>query len=185
MFYRFLKYSDMFLNERTKKERYLILMSIIGVVFFILYVYIIPPTTDFLNQKMNIYEQTKFILSQNVKQFKSISPKSSQEDIFDKTQTLQKNLFVFKQVSKNDYDVLSIITKFAQDLKLDVVSDILLEDKNIAFTLNGAFEDVVEFIRLIEENHFVFIQDLQLKPNSKNIDCTLHLLNLGTSLWNF
>ncbi|MDO7252416.1 hypothetical protein [Helicobacter cappadocius] len=184
MFYSFLKYLDAFLDARTKKELYLILISAIGVMFCIVYLCIIPPSADFLNNKKNAYEQAKFIFSQNVQRLKKISPSASQEDIVSKTQALQKNLFVFKQASKTDYDILGIITRLTQDLKLDIVSDMILEDKNIVFTINGKFEDIVEFIRLIEEHYFVFIQDLELKPNNERIDCTLHLANLGTLLWN-
>lgn len=185
MLYKWLKYSDDFLNTRTKTELYMIFLSIVGVVFCIIYLFLIPITSDFLSQKINAYEQTKFILSQNTNQLKKISPKESQENLTNQAQSLQKNLFVFKQASKTDYDVLSIITKLTQKLELDIISDILLDDKNISFSLNGRFEDITEFIRLIEEYHFVFIQDLHLKPNNERIDCTLHLANLGTSLWNF
>lgn len=163
----------------------MIFFSVIGVVFCIIYLFLIPTTSDFLSQKRSSYEQAKFILSQNTHQFKKISPQESQENFAKETQSLQKNLFVFKQASKTDYDVLSIITKLTQKLQLNIISDILLDDKNISLSLNGRFEDITEFIRLIEEYHFVFIQDLHLKPNNERIDCTLHLANLGTSLWNF
>lgn len=185
MLYKWLKYSDDFLNTRTKTELYMIFFSIIGVVFCIIYLFLIPATSDFLSQKRSSYEQAKFILSQNTHQLKKISPQESQENFAKETQSLQKNLFVFKQASKTDYDVLSIITKLTQKLQLNIISDILLDDKNISLSLNGRFEDITEFIRLIEEYHFVFIQDLHLKSNNERIDCTLHLANLGTSLWNF
>lgn len=185
MLYKWLKYSDDFLNARTKIELYMIFFSAIGVIFCIIYLFVIPSASDFLNQKRNSYEQAKFILSQNTNQLKKISPKESKESLATQTQSLQKNLFVFKQASKTDYDILSIITKLTQKLQLDIISDILLDDKDISLSLNGRFEDVTEFIRLIEQYHFVFIQDLHLKPNNERIDCTLHLANLGTSLWNF
>lgn len=185
MLYKWLKYCDDFLNTRTKAEVYMIFFSIVGVVFCIIYLFLIPGASDFLNQKRNSYEQAKFIFSQNANQLKKISPKESQENLTYQTQSLQKNLFVFKQASKTDYDVLSIITKLAQKLQLDIISDILLDDKDISLSLNGSFEDITEFIRLIEQYHFIFIQDLHLKPNNERIDCTLHLANLGASLWNF
>lgn len=185
MLYKWLKYSDDFLNIRTKTELYMIFFSSIGIVFCLIYLFLIPSASGFLSQKRNSYEQAKFILSQNTHQLKKISPKESQENLTKEIQSLQKNLFVFKQASKTDYDLLGIITKLTQKLELNIISDILLNEKDISFSLNGRFEDVTEFIRLIEEHHFVFIQDLHLKPNNERIDCTLHLANLGTSLWNF
>lgn len=185
MFYKWLKYCDDFLDMRSKRELYMIFFSIIGAVFCLIYLLIVPSVGDFLSQKSNAYEQAKFILSQNTHQLAKISSQESKESLSGQTQSLQKNLFVFKQASKTDYDILAIITKLTKKLQLDIISDILLDEKDISLSLSGRFEDVSEFIRLIEQYHFVFIQDLQLKPNNQRIDCILHLANLGASLWNF
>ncbi|PAF41163.1 hypothetical protein [Helicobacter sp. 11S03491-1] len=173
---------DKYLSTKTIREIFMIYILSLGLVFFIIYFWILPPINTTLKEHKKIYKQTELAFKANLANSKKLShtlEKSSSKEILLQNQSLTQDIETLKKLSKSNYDLLENITTLTKNLNLKIISDIQADQKSIKFTLIGDFENIMEWIRNLEENHFVFIQDFHFLLKNNKLTCQITIKNLG------
>lgn len=165
MLFKFFEHMDRYLQSRTKREIYMLYFSIILVVIFIVYMWLEPFIATYLERNKQAFDKVSKALINNQSSFKNApsSPQSFMKKVaISQRTTLEQNLQTLKPFFKSHYDLLEKISSVKSELGLNIISDILMADDLITLSLCGDFENLVEFMRRIETDHFIFLQDFRL-----------------------
>lgn len=165
MLFKFFEHMDKYLQSRNKREIYMLYFSIILVVIFIVYMWLEPLVATYLERNKQAFDKVSKAFINNQSNFKnapsSLQYSVKQEVILQRT-ALEQNLQILKPFFKSHYDLLEKISSVKSELGLSIISDILMADDLITLSLCGDFENLTEFMRRIETDHFVFLQDFRL-----------------------
>ncbi|PAF47219.1 hypothetical protein BKH41_08030 [Helicobacter sp. 12S02232-10] len=180
-------FSDVFerfenhIQSKTKKELTIFLILLLSLIFSIIYFLLLPPVLRIFSEQKEAYETLKLTYLKNLSHFEEISQKRQEKysDNKNKTTDLLKN---FKKASRDNYDLLALIGELNVALDLQSISDISNEKEDLFFCLQGKFENFMEWMRILEENYFVFIEDLHIFSKENTLVYQVHIKNLGNSL---
>lgn len=164
-FLSFFEHMDKYMQNRNKREIYMLYFSIVLVLFCVVYMWLEPIIATNFERNKQAFNNVSQAFTKNQASLKNTpsSPQTSmRQAIISEKIKLDQKLQVFRAFLKNHYDVLGEIYHMNAELNLNASSDILIEDDGIMLSVCGDFENLTEFIRRIELNHFVFLQDFHL-----------------------
>lgn len=160
---------DFYLDQRNKSEIFMLYGVFIILGFFAIFFWFLPPIDENLENEKSSYIKISTSLKQNEVKLKNLVSKQTFEE--------NDNLKMLK--IKNNYEILDFINQNAKGLSIKIFPDVKNTKKEIYLKLEGSFEDVIELMRLIEQNPLIFIEDALLFPSENKIMAELKIKNLG------
>lgn len=193
-FLSFFEHIDKYVQNRNKREIYMLYFSIVLALFCGVFMWLEPIIAINFERNKQAFDNVSQAFIKNQASLKNtpLNPQNSIRQAISEKIELDRKLQAFRIFLKNHYDLLEEIYHINTELNLNTSSDILIEGDEITLSVCGDFENLAEFIRRIELNHFVFLQDFRLSilDDTKTQNCKkennlflwLSIKNLGVFL---
>ncbi|PAF42355.1 hypothetical protein [Helicobacter sp. 11S02596-1] len=183
MFSSIFKSLESYIQNKNKKELYILLGVLWGLIFALIYFLLLPPISDNLTQQKEAYAILSLAYAKNLSHLQKISQNPQEKNIEINKQAQEVHWQqAFRHAAINNYALLKMIENLATKLQLQITSDITNTGDDLLFCLEGRFQDFTEWLRYLEQNYFVFIEDFHLFFKENTLAYQIHIKNLGNSL---
>ncbi|PAF47092.1 hypothetical protein BKH46_05075 [Helicobacter sp. 12S02634-8] len=178
MFYNGILRLENYIQSKSKQEYWTLIALLIALIFSVIYFWLFPLTSQSLALQQQAHDKQQSNYHNNT----LLKDKLSAHLQDTKPPHTPPLLESFKKVSKDNEALLVWLQTHTKHHHLEPIADIALQKDGLTLLLQGDFQDFMEWMRVLEEQYFVFVEDLRISPQDSILTYEIQIKNLGNML---